>query len=99
MQRDLFGQIPLSRRGDPSTSHAAAARASELQADHQRIVLEALRKFGPLSKDGIAARTRLNSTQVCRRTAELHRAGLIEPTGRTVQSLAGRQEREWRIKG
>jgi DNA-binding MarR family transcriptional regulator len=98
MQRDLFAR-PLSRRGDPATSHAAAARAADLKAAHQRIVLEALRKFGAMGKDAIAARTRLDSTQIGRRLAEIERAGLIEPTGRTVQSLAGRQEREWRIKG
>lgn len=87
---------PQARRTDPATSHAAAAQARDLQARHHRIILACLAEHGPLGKDGIASRTSLTGVAVCRRLDELRRAGKIEPTGRTVQSTAGRAEREWR---
>ena len=94
-QLDMFA-APTARRSDPGTSHEAAESAKELAARHHRIILAALSR-GPAGKDRIAALTNLSGTQVARRTCELHRAGKIEPTGRTVTSTAGRQEREWRI--
>lgn len=87
---------PMARRKDPATSHAAAAAAKQLQADHQEVILAALKKYGPMGKDAIAARTRLDGVQVCRRLVELERKGLIELTGREVLSTSGRNEREWR---
>ena len=89
------GLPPLARSSDPSTSHGAADAAKELQARHHRLILDCLRKHGPCGKDAIAARTALTGVQVCRRTFELYGAGLIRATGRTVQSTAGRKEREW----
>lgn len=90
-----LGDAPKARRRDPHTSHDAAASAVELSARHRQIILECLRKHGPAGKDGIAARTRLDGTAVARRTVELQRLGFIETTGRTVQSVSGRPEREW----
>lgn len=95
----LFGDLPAARHSDPATSKAAAIAAEGLQARHHALILECLRKHGPLGKDGIAARTRLDGTQVARRTVELQRLGLIEHTGKTVPSTAGRLEREWRCRG
>ena len=92
-----FDAPPMARSTDPATSKAAAASAKQLQGDHHRLILACLEQFGPLGKDGIAARTRLDGVQTCRRLTELSRAGLIEWTGRTVPSIAGRQEREWRV--
>lgn len=89
---------PAARRRDPETSHIAAAAARDLQARHQQMILDCLRKHGPLGKDGIAACTRIDGVAVARRTVELQRARLIELTGRTVQSTAGRPEREWCIR-
>lgn len=89
------GLPPLARSSDPSTSHGAADQAKELQARHQRLILDCLRKHGPCGKDAIAARTALTGVQVCRRTFELDGAGLIRDTGRKVKSTAGRLEREW----
>ena len=99
MQLDLIPAEPRARRSDPATSFTAAEAARDLQARHQRQILECLREHGPLGKDGIAARTRLDGVAVARRTVELERAGLIETTGRTVMSAAGRPEREWHLKG
>jgi predicted ArsR family transcriptional regulator len=90
---------PLARSTDPGTSHAAAASAKELQGQHHRLIVACLEQHGPLGKDGIAARTRLDGVQTCRRLTELARLGLIEWTGKTVSSTAGRAEREWRARG
>jgi predicted transcriptional regulator len=87
---------PRARTSDPETSHEAAASARELAVKHQALILECLKKHGPLGKDGIAARTRLDGVQTCRRLTELERAGLIQWTGECVLSTAGRKEREWR---
>lgn len=89
---------PRARSTDPHTSHAAASSAKELQARHHVLILECLRRYGPLGKDGIAARTRLDGVQTCRRLTELARTGQIRETGRTVLSTAGRQEREWQCQ-
>lgn len=86
---------PAARRTDPATSHAAAASAKDLQARHAALILDCLKRHGPLGKDGIAARTALTGVAVARRTAELNRAKAIRLTGRTVASTAGRGEREW----
>lgn len=91
-----FEAPPLARSADPGTSHAAAASAKDLQARHQRAILAALEQHGPAGKDGIARLAGLDGVQTCRRLTELARAGLIEWTGRTVASAAGRKEREWR---
>lgn len=85
---------PLARKNDPVESHQAAASAKQLQADHHCLILGALRR-GAAGKDRIASITRLSGTQVARRTTELYRSGAIKPTGRTVTSASGRQEREW----
>ena len=95
MQLALTFDIPLARNSDPSTSHAAADAAKELQARHHRIIVACLKEHGPLGKDGIAARTQLTGVAVARRMVELERSGLARLTGKTVQSTTGRAEREW----
>lgn len=92
-------QRPAARRTDPATSHVAAESAKDLRDRHQGVILACLKAHGPLGKDGIAARTRLDGVQVCRRLTELQRAGYIEPTGATVPSTAGREERQWKVVG
>ena len=94
-QLTMFCDPPRARQRDPDTSHAAAVEAQALQARHHRIVLAALTRHGPAGKDRIGELTNLSGVQACRRLSELHRAGLIRPTGKTVMSTAGRQEREW----
>lgn len=96
MQLAFFAE-PAARQGDPETSQQAAATAKELQAAHIELIRAALAKYGPLGKDAIAARTRLDGVQICRRLSEMNRIGIAVPTGRTVQSTAGRAEREWRL--
>lgn len=87
---------PLARSTDPATSHAAADAAADLRQRHQELIVDCLRKQGPAGKDGIARRCGITGVAVARRMTELARQGLAEPTGRTVASDTGRQEREWR---
>jgi predicted ArsR family transcriptional regulator len=101
MQADFFCALPadlarvLSRRTDPQTSKDAAAQAGALRDRHHAVIVRCLRTHGPLGKDGIAARTRLDGVAVCRRLGELQTLGVIRLTGKTVPSTAGRAEREW----
>lgn len=90
-------QVPLARRTDPVTSHLAAKAAAELQLAHFTVILTCLQKHGPLGKDGIVARSRLDGVQICRRLVQLERKGLAKLTGRTVPSTSGREEREWQL--
>lgn len=90
---------PAARASDPATSHQAAQQARELAARHHRIILSCLEAHGPAGKDRIAALTCLSGVAVCRRLSELQKVGRITPTGRNVQSTAGRAEREWRLVG
>jgi DNA-binding IclR family transcriptional regulator len=62
------------------------------------IIIDCLRAYGPLGKDGIARITGLLVNQCSRALPLLERQGLIEQTGRTVLSDSKRREREWRIK-
>lgn len=86
----------LARRTDPQTSHAAAARVAEFSGSHRAQVLEALKRYGPLTVDQIATRTKLQSQQVNKRTIECQRLGLAEPTGEERLSASGRPERVWK---
>lgn len=95
-QLGFFDDVPRARASDPATSHAAAASAKELSAQHAILILGALMR-GPAGKDRIATITRLTGVQVCRRLVELERAKAIRPTGKTVMSTAGRLEREWEL--
>lgn len=98
MQQHAFDfDAPRARNTDPSTSHAAAAAAVVLQGLHHAAILAALQTHGPMGKDQIARRCRLDGVQVCRRLTELKTAGLACPTGQKVKSDAGRDEREWML--
>lgn len=86
---------PRARKSNPATSHEAAISAKELQAQHCRTIVGALKRYGPSGVDRIAALTRLTSYQCSKRMAELERAGLAKLTGQNVKSLSGRDQREW----
>ena len=87
----------VARNTDPATSWDAADRAKVLAGLHGQMVLDALLRYGPLGKDGIATITGLDGNQVARRLSELERNHEILLTGRNVQSKAGRAEREWKV--
>lgn len=86
---------PRARKSDPATSHEAAISAKELQAQHCRTIVGALKRYGPSGVDRIAALTKLTNYQVSKRMCELERVGHAKPTGKDVMSLAGRAQREW----
>ena len=89
---------PRVRNTDPLTSWQAAGSAKDLANRHARLIVDCLKKYGALGKDGIAAQTGLESMQVARRLHELERDGEIKLTGKVVKSKSGRMEREWQIK-
>jgi predicted ArsR family transcriptional regulator len=87
-----------ARAKDAITSFQAADSVKDVAKMHQEVIVAALQRFGPMGKDYIATHTGLQNNQVSRRLSELEKMDLIELTGNKVQSLSGRQEREWRIK-
>jgi transcription initiation factor IIE alpha subunit len=89
----IFNRV---RREDPITSYQAADSIKEVAPKHFKIILEALKEHGPMGKDGIASKTGLNPNAVARRLPELQKLDLVTTTGKTVKSLSGREEREWK---
>ena len=88
-------EFPRVRANDPVTSFEAAELIKDAASQHHQVILDCLQKHGALGKDGISARTDLDSNQVARRLNEMKVIGLIELTGNTVKSNSGRNEREW----
>lgn len=93
---DSLPLFAAARRGDPVTSHAAAAAAREFAGDHERRILEALAD-GPGNKDELAERTGLSEQQVIRRIHALVRRGKVVDTGITRSTASGRMATVWRI--
>ena len=91
----MFPEFPRVRAHDPVTSFEAAESIKESVSEHHQIILDCLIRHGALGKDGIAARTNLDSNQVARRMNEMRVLGLVMLTGNTVKSNTGRNEREW----
>jgi hypothetical protein len=92
-------EFPRARNTDPSTSHMAAASVKTSAAIHHELIVDCLKRYGPMGKDTIAARANINGSAdgnaVARRLPELEKLGLVMQTGRLVQSKSGRKEREW----
>jgi hypothetical protein len=90
---------PLARNSDPDTSHAAAEASSKFSHIHYGLIVNCLKNYGPLGKDGIARITNMNGRSdgnaVARRMIELQRMGYIVLTGNKVKSISGCDEREW----
>ena len=84
-----------ARNLDPITSWQAADEAKDLAKAHAALILKTLMEQGPLGKDGIAFFAVMDGHQVARRLPEMQRDGLVGLTGKTVKSMAKRQEREW----
>jgi predicted transcriptional regulator len=94
-----FFDLPIFNRvrnTDPVISYESADAAKDLATKHFGIIVDCLKAHGALGKDGIARHSGLDRNQVSRRLNELEKMNLIELTGRTVKSSAGRNEREWR---
>ena len=93
MQQLNFDFGHPARSTDPDTSHIAA-NMLDFRNKHFKAILHVLTE--PLGKSKIALYSGLDGVQVCRRLSEMHRAGLVEPTGKEVTSKSNRPEREWR---
>lgn len=95
---EKFLGLPVFNRAratDPVTSHQAAEQVTTTSKHFQTIHL-ALIEHGPMGKDMIASKTGLEPNAVARRLPELQKMALVELTGKTVTSKAGRKEREWK---
>lgn len=93
-----FFDLPIfnrARNSDPLTSHLAA-NETKTPFKHFQIIHLALLEHGPMGKDQIAQKTGLEPNAVARRLPELQKMALVALTGETVQSKAGRKEREWK---
>jgi predicted ArsR family transcriptional regulator len=85
---------PKARNTDPITSHMAAESAKELARKHRERIAQCLMQ-GPCGVSELAVRAGLEPHQAGKRMKELEQEGLAIPTGKTVRSRSGRQEREW----
>lgn len=85
-----------ARTLDPTTSHQAAEQIKQQAPIHMQKIHDCLHEHGPMGKDRIATILNMNPNQVSRRLPEMEKMKLVELTGYTVESLSGRQEREWR---
>jgi predicted ArsR family transcriptional regulator len=91
---DLFAHTH-ARASDPATSHAAAASASLIAPTQCERILACLKRYGPASKDEIAAKTGLTGVQVDRRLPDLKAQGKALPSPVISKSASGRDERCW----
>lgn len=89
-QLALVLPLPLARKRDPATSHAAANKAASIAPSHRNIIAAALRE-GPATVKQISDRCGLSQYAVSKRLIEMQRMGLIELTGRELEGC-----REWR---
>jgi len=94
--KNFIGNFFRARKLDPITSHQAAESIKQTAPQHIELIHNCLHEHGPLGKDGVARITKLSGNQIARRLSEMEKMKLVEQTGRTVLSDAGRQEREWR---
>ena len=86
-----------ARSKDPVTSHLAAESAHNIAGKHFQRIQEALKNNGPMGKDFIAMHSGLDPNQVARRLPEMQKLGLVETTGKLVDSISGRKERQWAL--
>ena len=69
--------LPRARNTDPTTSHAAADRATNFAGSHAERILAALKAVGTGTPPSISDKTGLTIVQIDRRLHELEKKGLI----------------------
>ena len=82
--------LPLARRTDPATSHAAVNKAARIAPSQRNIIADALRD-GPATVRELERRTGLAAHAIGKRMIELERLGFAAPTGVERHGM-----REWR---
>ncbi len=89
----LFEPRKLARATDPDASKSAAAAASELRAAHFKRIEDALAASPePMTAEMIAdAAGTMDKVEVCRRFAELVRAGRIKRIDENGRNRSGRK--------
>jgi hypothetical protein len=86
----------LARTSDPETSKAAAeSLGGEVGTVRRRLAVEFLSQ--PLTSEEAAGRAHIDPWQASKRTSDLIRLGIIEPTGGTRTGVSGRQQRVLRL--
>lgn len=90
-----FNPATHARRGDPATSHDAAARVREFAGGQCADIMLILRQYGKQTPEQIGQRLHLDSYAVRKRLPELEKAGLARPTGETAPTASGRSQRIW----
>lgn len=94
---DLFS-APLARKGDPATSHQAAADAARNAGNNRAAVLRAhARNAAGLTDYELADLTGLQQNSAGKRRGELRDAGLIEQTDQRRPAPSGSLAIVWRI--
>lgn len=93
--------IPRARRGDPSTSHEAAASVAHVR-ESQRLLLDVLANLGPSTDEGIALAAAAISWPISpsglrTRRHELVELGLVYPTGEERRLVTGRWAKVWAV--
>lgn len=85
--------MPHARSSDPDTSHAAACSMSEEAARHHALIIDTMTSAGvALSAEEIADRGHFaDKVAVCKRFAELERAGCIIKTSDKATNRSGRK--------
>jgi len=91
----LFEPHRLARKGDPSTSKAAANSTEELRETHWGAILKEL-VFGPGTSEELAERCGLPHAAVWRRMGELYKAGHVVRTDEKRPNRSGRMAFVWR---
>jgi RecJ-like exonuclease len=92
------GQKAVARRSDPETSREAAASiTAERLRNSQQIILNTLRRYGPMTDEDIYRRTATTMSPSGARTrrAELVARGLVYDTGKRETLASGRKAVVW----
>lgn len=91
IRADLRRARRRARRGDPSTSHEAAAGAKDFDAEHYQRILSALGEQ-ELGGSEISSRSGLDRNQVSRRMKELEDGGLVAVVGSVINPRNKREQ-------
>lgn len=91
------GYSTIARRTDPPTSHAGAAHIAPSLGAIQQMVLHAVEQCpnSTASELDLDHGWRSNANK---RIPELHRLGMIEPSGTRACKVTGAMARTWRAK-
>lgn len=79
------------------TQRAAFAKAEATAENNRALLFAALKEHGPMTADETGHRVGLGPFEARPRMSQLHRRGLIEPTGDARPSDNGNPATVWRV--